>query len=345
MKNNNILNDLVRRLMVIGAACLLLLANAVATAAPGRTAGSQAERPEAGSEIARCDWNRPGVNPFMGDVIAAVDRYTDMSPALRERFKERMRARNYDELVTIKRDTISGKGQYGTEIRDMYFGNGRVCRQVSRAGWSADMQERGLVYCEQNQCILVPTICRNVSRISRQATGSRSGAGGGGAAGGGAPGGGGAAGDGGGGGTASGAAGPGNSNANSVWEAAPHGGGNNDTFASVSGWHGSDVPWAPRDAMSNNVGVGPMPVFSSSPGDVGYAPSIPSQNPNGLPPILSVSPIGTISPGGSVPPAGSIPPVPEPSTWGMLLAGLAIVGLAAQRRRATAQAATTRHAS
>ncbi len=29
------------------------------------------------------------------------------------------------------------------------------------------MQERGLVYCDSGQCILVPTICRNVSRISR----------------------------------------------------------------------------------------------------------------------------------------------------------------------------------
>jgi len=29
------------------------------------------------------------------------------------------------------------------------------------------MQERGLVYCDSGQCILVPTVCRNVSRITR----------------------------------------------------------------------------------------------------------------------------------------------------------------------------------
>ena len=29
------------------------------------------------------------------------------------------------------------------------------------------MQERGLVYCDSGNCILVPTVCRNVSRITR----------------------------------------------------------------------------------------------------------------------------------------------------------------------------------
>lgn len=29
------------------------------------------------------------------------------------------------------------------------------------------MQERGLVYCDGGDCILVPTVCRNVSRIAR----------------------------------------------------------------------------------------------------------------------------------------------------------------------------------
>ena len=48
------------------------------------------------------------------------------------------------------------------------------------------MQERGLVYCVQGQCILVPTICRNVSRIT-QAPASAPPAAGGAAPGGAAP--------------------------------------------------------------------------------------------------------------------------------------------------------------
>eukprot|EP01133_Synstelium_polycarpum_P020369 gene20369-24448_t len=112
-----------------------------------------------------CNWNRPGVDPFMGDVVAAVDRYTDIAPPVREQLKERMRARQYDEIVVISRDAIRGKGNYNARISDMHFGPGRVCRNVTRSGWSDQMQERGLVYCVQGQCILVPTICRNVSRI------------------------------------------------------------------------------------------------------------------------------------------------------------------------------------
>jgi hypothetical protein len=39
----------------------------------------------AGSALPECSWDRPGVNPFMGDVVAAVDRYQDIPAAPRER--------------------------------------------------------------------------------------------------------------------------------------------------------------------------------------------------------------------------------------------------------------------
>ena len=49
----------------------------------------------------------------------------------------------------------------------MHFGIGRVCSNVSRQAWLPAHQERGLVYCEGTECIIVPTVCRNVSRIKR----------------------------------------------------------------------------------------------------------------------------------------------------------------------------------
>lgn len=116
-----------------------------------------------------CSWDRPGVNPFMGDVVLAVDRYTDIAPEVRTRLKQRMQARQYDDMVSIRRDSIAGKFNYDPALRDMHFGAGAVCAQVSRSKWSAVAEERGLVYCEQDQCIIVPTICRNVSRITRRA--------------------------------------------------------------------------------------------------------------------------------------------------------------------------------
>jgi hypothetical protein len=103
----------------------------------------------------------------MGDFSAAVDRYKDIPAPVRAKLKERMVKRDYDELVTIKRDSIEGQAQYGSAITDMHFGANSVCKTVSRAKWTQAYEERGLVYCEQGQCILVPTVCRNVSRIQR----------------------------------------------------------------------------------------------------------------------------------------------------------------------------------
>ncbi|WP_158218862.1 MHFG family PEP-CTERM protein [Roseateles aquatilis] len=117
--------------------------------------------------LPNCSWDRPGVNPFMGDLVAAVDRYKDIPAATRAKLKARMEARQYDEIVDIHRDSIVGRYDYGSEIRDMHFGAGSVCQTVTRAKWNDRMLERGLVYCEDGECILVPTVCRNVSRISR----------------------------------------------------------------------------------------------------------------------------------------------------------------------------------
>jgi hypothetical protein len=116
---------------------------------------------------AHCSWDSPGVNPFMGNVPAAVDRYTDIPADVRERLKSRMNKRDFDEMATIRRDSITGKNRYSAEIRDMHFGQGTVCRTVSRTKWAPEAVERGLVYCEAEHCIIVPTVCRNVSRVKR----------------------------------------------------------------------------------------------------------------------------------------------------------------------------------
>ncbi|HWH81921.1 MAG TPA: MHFG family PEP-CTERM protein, partial [Burkholderiaceae bacterium] len=117
-----------------------------------------------------CSWDRPGINPFMGDVVGAVDRYQDIPPEVRARLKARMAKREYDDIVSIKRDSIDGQAgqEYSNVISDMHFGTHQVCRSVTRASWTTAMQERGLVYCESGRCILVPTVCRNVSRVSRK---------------------------------------------------------------------------------------------------------------------------------------------------------------------------------
>lgn len=111
-----------------------------------------------------CAWPDPGHDPFMGDVVAAVDRYTDIPPGVRAELQRRMELRQYDELVPITRDGVPGYAG----LRDMHFGAGRICRgAVDHSMWPSGRVERGLIYCVDEHCVIVPTVCRNVSRITR----------------------------------------------------------------------------------------------------------------------------------------------------------------------------------
>lgn len=116
--------------------------------------------------VSACSWDRPGFNAYRGDTVAAVDRYADIPPAVRDALKRRLAARSYDDVASIRRDRIEGHYTY-TGLRDMHFGDGQVCRTVTRDKWSPQAEERGLVYCESSYCLIVPTICRNVSRVDR----------------------------------------------------------------------------------------------------------------------------------------------------------------------------------
>jgi hypothetical protein len=153
----------IRPLPCIIAAVVLASTLALPDEALARTAGDS--RPVT---VERCSWDRPGANPYMGETASAVDHYRDIAPKVRERLKSRIARRDYDDVVSIERASITGRSRYGSTIRDMHFGAHRICHEVSRSDWSPTLKERGLVYCEDGQCILVPTVCRNVSRISRR---------------------------------------------------------------------------------------------------------------------------------------------------------------------------------
>lgn len=261
-----------------------------------------------------CSWNRPGADPFMGDVVAAVDRYTDIAPQVREQLKQRMRTRQYDEIVVISRDAIRGKQNYHARISDMHFGPGRVCRNVTRAGWSDQMQERGLVYCVQGQCILVPTVCRNVSRIT-QATAATP--------------------------PAAGGAVPAGATPVAAVPAVP--------AAPAEGVPVVDNPDALRGGSATG---GTMPSSSTEPSFIPYFPvhlassmssgggggggsgggRLPDDSTSFIEPHPYQPPV--ILP--SLPTEPSVlPAVPEPQTWAMLAAGLLLMAWTAWRRRQT----------
>jgi len=114
-----------------------------------------------------CSWDRPGVNPYRGNVRDALERYTDIPDADRIALKHRIQDGQADEQVQITRDAIRGKYEYNPAIHDMHFGAASICHDVTRSKWDAARVEPGAVYCVKDHCILVPKICGNISRISR----------------------------------------------------------------------------------------------------------------------------------------------------------------------------------
>ncbi|MBW8843680.1 MAG: MHFG family PEP-CTERM protein [Burkholderiales bacterium] len=263
----------------------------------------------AGSTLPQCSWDRPGVNPFMGDVVAAVDHYQDIPVATREKLKARMKARSYDDIAVIERDGIKGKGSYAPEIRDMHFGPGAVCRSVTRTKWTATMQERGLVYCEDGQCILVPTVCRNVSRIRRldkpaAVAPARAG-------------------------NVASSAREGEDTTPLEFEAPAAGpmaaGGAPDSFS-----QGSGVPALSGGGSGPAQGGGLLSGGSSAGPQAASGGSFPSLVNLGMPAL----PPGTVrvAEGPIDLPTGNTPAVPEPGSWAMIGVGLLVIGYRVGRR-------------
>jgi hypothetical protein len=243
-----------------------------------------------------CSWDHPGQNPFVGNVVAAVDRYTDIPAPVRAELKKRIAERRYDEIAVIKRDAITGRHSYAPEIREMHFGRGQVCGTVTRAKWSDAAEELGLVYCESGHCILIPTVCRNVSRITRLAERSAAAAE-----------------------SAPAAPAAGEPAAMSMAEAPPDG---ELIFEPPAA--GGTLALAPLSPLA----PGGTDLVATGPGGVGGNP--------GLLPLFPLWPSPPAGPSFRPAPLPSVPlpPIPEPSSALLMLGGLAgLAGLRALRRR------------
>ncbi len=117
--------------------------------------------------IDNCSWDHPGANPFRGEIPAAVAHYTEIPAAVRVQLRAKMKRHAYDDVAEIRRDSIAGKHQYA-DLRSMHFGD-TLCKNVSRAKWSDAAIERGLVYTVGAYSVIVPTVCSNVSLVTRLA--------------------------------------------------------------------------------------------------------------------------------------------------------------------------------
>ena len=127
-----------------------------------------------------CSWDKPGASPYRGrDIAAAIDTYRDIPPEQRADLKVKLAKLQYDDVAEIRRDSITSEkfaDKYTYSDLTFMHGGGtpvKVCRTVSRAKWTDSMVERGLVFCSavgasgRESCVIVPTVCNNVSRITR----------------------------------------------------------------------------------------------------------------------------------------------------------------------------------
>lgn len=114
-----------------------------------------------------CSWDKPGVNPYKGNIDNAVDYYFDIPKRTREILKARIHAHEESDIVSITKYDISGKYRYGPVIEEMHFGPNLVCTNVTRTRWPETTIQKASVYCEDKHCILVPFICGNFSRIKK----------------------------------------------------------------------------------------------------------------------------------------------------------------------------------
>lgn len=116
-----------------------------------------------------CSWAHPGANPYRGDPVHVLADF-DLPDATRATLREMMQAHRTTDVVTITRDDIVGHDGAGyADLREMHSGRGQVCHgNVDRSAWSAKRRERGLVYCAGDACVIVPTICNNVSLATRK---------------------------------------------------------------------------------------------------------------------------------------------------------------------------------
>ncbi len=114
-----------------------------------------------------CSWAHPGANPYRGAPPAALADFA-MPAETRQQLRALMARHAYTDVVTITRDGIAGQRRYG-DLREMHSGHGQLCHgSVDRSAWSPTHEERGLVYCVGETCIIVPTICNNVSLVTRK---------------------------------------------------------------------------------------------------------------------------------------------------------------------------------
>ncbi|MDH0868234.1 S8 family serine peptidase [Mitsuaria sp. GD03876] len=97
----------------------------------------------------------------------ALERYTDLSPAVRDALARRIEQLRVDDLVMLSRDGVSGQYRYDDEIRHALIG-GQLCDRLDLSAWKAADRASALVFCEGETCVAMTVDGRMTARLSRR---------------------------------------------------------------------------------------------------------------------------------------------------------------------------------
>jgi hypothetical protein len=254
---------------------------------------------------AACDWNSPGSNPQTGDKAASIENYKDIPPAIRAILKEKIEKKKYDDVATISRNAIRGGNDY-TNARDMHWGNNRMCKgEVVRSRWSEKQTHGAMIFTYAGYTIAIASVCGNVFRLDQVSGGS-------------------------------GSASSSTAQETFIPPDAPTAAGNPDSSVTVTAtpeessgggggfyfrqreettwvqWGGSPLPQNPRVTPEPETKLPPMDRTPPAPPFWGRPPVVET------PPVFIPVPV--------------TPPVPEPSTYAMMILGLAVLGWKMKRK-------------
>lgn len=120
-----------------------------------------------------CDWNNPGHEPYrqsgVNHIAKALDTYK-FSAKTRNELLWKIKSAQSDAVIFIGRDDIHSSYGTASNLRDMHSKKGMCSGPVQRDSWKVEHREPALVYCSYGQCVAVPVVCGNISKIDYSST-------------------------------------------------------------------------------------------------------------------------------------------------------------------------------
>ncbi|WP_343635650.1 S8 family serine peptidase [Roseateles sp.] len=129
---------------------------AAATASPGSPASAPPCSPALPSQL------RSDQAPTQ-----ALDRYTDLNPAVRDALARRIAQLRVDDLVMLGRDGVHGQYRYEDDIRHALIG-GQLCDRLDLSSWKPAAEASALVFCEGDTCVAMTVEGRMLARLARR---------------------------------------------------------------------------------------------------------------------------------------------------------------------------------